>query len=219
MAKEKRRETTETERAESARILAIYRDRKKKALQRGETLTMGRVAELAGINPNLVSQYLNGHRPIGKTALLKLSGVLNFSPEEIRPAEVRNSYPIIDAASVDAWLKGEIEVGPSTEQRETTTAAGVRSFWMRVTGDEMLATTGQSFCEGMVILVDPDREWVSGSLVIAILPGVKQALFRKLATLPEGPFIYPLNSSYPATILPQGGKVVGRVIKAILDGL
>jgi len=52
---------------------------------------------------------------------------------------------------------------------ETTVDASENSFWLRVKGDSMTSPVGFTVPEGLIILVDPEKEAVSGKLVVAKL--------------------------------------------------
>lgn len=104
--------------------------------------------------------------------------------------------------------------GDSEEQFFTTHAHGPSSYALRVRGDSMLNPSGEdSFREGDVILVDPDREPRHRSLVIVRLPDENEATFKQL--LIDGPrrYIQALNPQWPnrVTELPTDATICGVV--------
>ncbi|NEL65537.1 MAG: helix-turn-helix transcriptional regulator, partial [Xanthomonas perforans] len=72
----KRRDLTPEEQAESARLKAIYEDRKAAAKARGQSLTQADVAERAGWSgQSAFSQYATGKIPLNLDAALTLARV------------------------------------------------------------------------------------------------------------------------------------------------
>ncbi|AJE21475.1 Prophage PSPPH03, transcriptional regulator, Cro/CI family [Azotobacter chroococcum NCIMB 8003] len=87
MNKTARRELTDEERAECARLKAVYEKRKAEAKDRGEKLTQADVGDACGwkSGQSAVNQYFNGKVPLNVEAILKLSEVLGFKPVEVSP--------------------------------------------------------------------------------------------------------------------------------------
>ena len=83
----KRRELTETELADAARLAAIFDARRKQAADSKRKLTQESVALSCGwAGQSAFGQYVRGYVPLNLDALLKLSRALNFSPEEVSPS-------------------------------------------------------------------------------------------------------------------------------------
>lgn len=92
------------------------------------------------------------------------------------------------------------------------------SFGLRVRGDSMVNPAGNpSYPPGCVIIVDPDREPQDGNRVIVQIPGVSEATF-KVYTVDAGRI---LLRSYapqiPAIQWKDGMRVLGVVVKTIID--
>ncbi len=102
-----RRPLTEEERAENLRLKAIFDARKAAARSVGRKLTQADVAEECGWNgQSAISQYTTGRIPLNLEALLKLSRVLKFRPEEVSPrlAQLVGSLPKPQAAAAEQAL-------------------------------------------------------------------------------------------------------------------
>lgn len=79
-----RRSLTPEEVAESARLKAIYEQRKSAAKAAGRSLTQADVAEACGWSgQSAFSQYATGKVPLNVEALLKLAKALNFDASEV----------------------------------------------------------------------------------------------------------------------------------------
>ncbi len=77
---EKKRPLTEEEKAECARLKQIY-EAKKKDLG----LTQDTLGDILDITQGAVGHYLNGRSRIGDLLLLRLSVIMQFDPEKVKP--------------------------------------------------------------------------------------------------------------------------------------
>lgn len=82
-----RRELTSEERAECARLKAIFEKRQKEARDQGARMTQETLGNSIGwrSGQSAVNQYLNGKVPLNLEALLKFAAELRFSPGEVSP--------------------------------------------------------------------------------------------------------------------------------------
>lgn len=167
---------------------------------------------------------------IGKTKsprnLLDLAKALNVSPEYLKDGveagnvsyvgikESKGQYPLVSWVSAGCWLeavepyrKDEIDVWP-----ETTVDASDNSFWLRVKGDSMTSPVGFTVPEGMIILVDPEREPVSGKLVVAKLENENEATFKQYMVDAGRCYLKALNPHHPPTIVNGNCKIIGVVV-------
>lgn len=158
--------------------------------------------------------------------LLDLAKALNVSPEYLKDGgesgnvsyigvkESKGQYPLVSWVSAGCWLeavepyrKDEIDVWP-----ETTVDAGDNSFWLRVKGDSMTSPVGFTVPEGMIILVDPEREPVSGKLVVAKLENENEATFKQYMIDAGRCYLKALNPHHPPTIVNGNCKIIGVVV-------
>jgi SOS-response transcriptional repressor LexA len=140
-------------------------------------------------------------------------GAPNVEPApDIRPGGI----PLISwvqagdfCEAVDNFVPGD-----SDERFYTTHAHGRSSYALRVRGDSMLNPAGEdSFREGDVILVDPDREPRHRSLVIVRLPDENEATFKQLLIDGSRRYLQALNPQWPNRVieLPQDATICGVV--------
>lgn len=88
------------------------------------------------------------------------------------------------------------------------------AFWLLVTGDSMMAPSGPSIAEGMLILVDPALEAVPGKLVIAQWADSEEAIFRKLIEEGGQRYLLPLNPTWPKALFTDACRIIGVVVQA-----
>lgn len=107
-----RRPLTPEEVAESARLKAIYEQRKSAAKAAGRSLTQADVAEACGWSgQSAFSQYATGKVPLNVEALLKLAKALSFDASEVSSrllstvASVQQDriQPSVKLGSIETW--------------------------------------------------------------------------------------------------------------------
>ncbi len=87
MSTARRRNLTAEEKAECARLKAVYELRKTESKADGRKLSQADVGHECGwqSGQSAVNQYLNGKVALNVDALLKLAAVLRFEPEDVSP--------------------------------------------------------------------------------------------------------------------------------------
>lgn len=195
-------------------------------------LTQKNIADYLQITPSSITQWELGiSAPSGKN-LINLGKVLDCDPEWILSGEnrdlsianvshvegqinYRNSFPVISFVQAGVWTEA-VEDHKVSEYYETTERTSGNCFWLRVKGDSMTAPFGLSFPEGTMILVDTEREYQSGSYVIAKLIDVNEATFKKLVIDAGVKLLKPLNPAYPTLPINGNCRIVGVVVDAKL---
>lgn len=221
----------ETKDIRRANLAALLKDH----LEKSPGSTRAEFAELCGLAPAQLSQLLgeNSFRNIGgnlarkiETALKLPVGWLDTLKSEASEMDSNVSYvgkskssrefPLISWVSAGCWLeaiepyrKDEIDTWP-----ETTVDASPGSFWLRVKGDSMTAPSGFTVPEGMIILVDPEKEHVSGNLVVAKLANDNEATFKQYMVDAGRRYLRALNPHHPPTIINGDCKIIGVVVDA-----
>lgn len=149
-------------------------------------LTLYELSEAVGgaINPTTISRMESKNQTITPEYLQILAGFFGVRVSDIiREAEggapadpaVINArrVPLLEWADIDAWLE------PQTRQRlrearETLIAlppVSDATFAVRQTGDSMQSDHGDSFSDGMTLLVEPDMPPRDRDYVVASVPG------------------------------------------------
>lgn len=228
---ENKKSLTTEQLQDASRLKALY-ESKKKALG----ITQYTIADDLGITQGAVGHYLNGRNALnvsiasGFAKLLQVS-ISEFSPslaEEaakfadttdhnvsyVGKSKPSREFPLISWVSAGCWLeaiepyrKDEIDSWP-----ETTVDASPDSFWLRVKGDSMTAPSGFTVPEGMIILVDPAKEYASGNLVVAKLTNDNEATFKQYMVDAGRRYLRALNPHHPPTIINDDCKIIGVVV-------
>lgn len=219
-------ETKDIRRANLAALLKTH-------LDKNPGSTRAEFAELCGLAPAQLSQLTGekNFRNIGGNLARKIEDSLGLQtgwldslrteiPENknnisyIGVRESKGIYPLISWVSAGSWLeavepyrKEEIDIWP-----ETTVDASEGSFWLRVKGDSMTSPVGFTVPEGMIILVDPQKEAVSGKLVVAKLENENEATFKQFMVDAGRKYLKALNPHHPPTIVNGNCKIIGVVV-------
>ncbi|GAB2931345.1 LexA family protein [Hafnia psychrotolerans] len=219
-------ETKDIRRANLAALLKTH-------LDKNPGSTRAEFAELCGLAPAQLSQLTGekNFRNIGGNLARKIEDSLGLQtgwldslrteiPENknnisyIGVRENKGNFPLISWVSAGSWLeavepyrKEEIEVWP-----ETTVDASEGSFWLRVKGDSMTSPVGFTVPEGVIILVDPGKEAVSGKLVVAKLENENEATFKQFMVDAGRKYLKALNPHHPPTIVNGNCKIIGVVV-------
>ncbi len=199
-------------------------------------ITQEGLAERLGKSQSGIAHWLSGNRKpsIDEIAeILKVVGIENVVLSSnglvdvvdgvsnveatYKPNVYRKSYPVLSCVQAGQWTEA-VELHPtiSDEWYETTERASDRSFWLRVKGDSMTAPHGLSFPEGTLLLVDTDKDYQSGSFVVAKLTDVNEATFKKLVIDAGTKFLKPLNPAYPTITINGNCNIIGVVVDAKL---
>ncbi len=168
-------------------------------LRKKLNMTQRELASRVGVSHVTISQWESGATsPKGKN-LIKLAEVLGVSAVGLAVGDVEHvktptfAYPILGKVSAGKFMEAHQEEWVETMESEK--GHDDESFWLIVDGHSMTAPqgTGITFPEGMHILVDPHKEPVNGSFVVAYCSERNEATFKKLSIEPEGSFLVPLN--------------------------
>ena len=92
--------------------------------------------------------------------------------------------------------------------------ASLRTFGLVVKGDSMTSPHAgeRSYPEGIVIFVDPEKEVVHGSRVIAMIEGSTEATFKSYTEDAGARYLKPINPQYPIREIGPGITICGVVI-------
>ncbi|MFV0575977.1 MAG: LexA family protein [Vibrio sp.] len=164
------------------------------------------LARRLGVTPKAVSKWLNSESMPRPGKMKELAKALNVSvtwlqfggtDENVAKLDIqpsyRNEYPILGKVSAGKFR--EAIQTYDLEYEPTTVKCSEDAYWLVVDGHSMTAPqgTGVSFLEGMLILVDPNRDYSNSNYVVAYCENKHMATFKKISIEPEGIFLVPLN--------------------------
>ncbi|MCL1076596.1 helix-turn-helix domain-containing protein [Parashewanella spongiae] len=103
--------------------------------------------------------------------------------------------------------------------RVTADLTDEKGFVLRVHGDGMEGSGSRNIPEGAIIIVQPQVEslFKSGDLVIAVLPGAEQAIFKQLIIEGQNRYLKSFNPQYPIITLDDKCKLVGLVKQSVVE--
>ncbi|MFK3793948.1 MULTISPECIES: LexA family protein [Pseudomonas] len=123
-------------------------------------------------------------------------------------------YPVSDWRTAgEVREDGQPSYVPERYELSDYQAQGA-AFWLMVVGDAMIAPSGMSISQGMLILVDPAIAAEPGKLVVVQCPGSAEALFRKLVQEGGQRYLAPLNPTYPKMLYSDECRIIGVVVQA-----
>ncbi|EOV9070991.1 LexA family protein [Morganella morganii] len=192
-------------------------------------VTQEQLAERLGITKGAVNHWLNLRREPSLSDIARIFSVLSIDDVSIHKDGTFSlgqqyysskglfSYPLLTKVQagrftleLSTYLKSD-----DFKYIETSIKAGDNAFWLEVEGNSMTAPVGAkpSFPEGILILIDPDREVKAGDFCIASLD--KNCFtFKRLISHGGDFFLEPLNPRYDLIPCRAGCEIVGKVIKA-----
>lgn len=168
-------------------------------------ITQKELAQKVGVSHVTISQWEKEDTAPKGSNLLKLADALKISASDLLDDGLNNvtkmdiqpghkgEYPLLGKVSAGAF-KDAVQ-SFDLEYLSTTVKCDPNSYWLIVDGHSMTAPQGSgvSFLEGMLILVDPERDYCNGNFVVAYCENKQMATFKKISIEPEGTFLVPLN--------------------------
>ncbi|CNI38354.1 helix-turn-helix domain-containing protein [Yersinia mollaretii] len=195
-------------------------------------LTQKDIAEYVGISASAVTQWESDATGLSSESLLKLSSLLECSPEwllsgkgELEPsiramASKSKVVPVISWVQAGAWTEALSAAGSRSEWVETTAKISNLAFALRVKGDSMTSSGSLSIPEGSIVIVDPEYgfiEDVNEKIVIAQTNGNHEATIKKFVIDGPNKYLMPLNPQFKPIEVDDTCKLIGVVKQIIID--
>lgn len=186
--------------------------------------------------PALVHQWLKGYSKFGDASARNVELRLGLPPGYFNQTKItkRNSVKVAPAKSIEPGpdIKGKVplisyvQAGNWSETIEFMPDDAIswlpcpvchsnKTFALRVRGESMYNPHKKpSFEEGDLIFVDPERQPINGSLVVARLENENEATFKKLIIDGDKKYLSALNPAWPEPIIHinSKAKICGVVI-------
>lgn len=224
---------TSWQKADAKRLSEIwYREKNARDISQKEFM------DITGMGQSAVSQMLNGDIRLPLERLLDFARYLQRRPDEISPTLAKKltgeHMTYRGAIDIDQVNNGSLPLLSSSEIGDLPSVLGLFPTWpgktipvrplnaspsafaVTVEGDQMASLRGDSFGEGMYIIVDPEQSDTvkPGDRVLAMIKHSKAVVFRELAEDSGNPVLKPLNTDYK--IIFDEFDVIGKVILGYL---
>jgi len=194
-------------------------------------LTQAELARNVGISQQSLQKIEDG-RTQNPRKLLNLSKALNCNPEWLQlgtTSEIRentstyrdnisyqsniNKRPVIrDTQGID-WSNVN-DFNSQEEWLEVSDKTSKEAFWLAVSGDSMMSTSGISICEGHLILVEPQQTAQNGDMVIVQIKDRNEIAFKKLVIDTGLIYLTSLNPNYRPVEMTNNFSFIGIVKEA-----
>ena len=205
-----------------------------KSQRKNLKLTQGDIAKKIGIARVSYTQWELGEtNPKGEN-LLKLAAALHCTadwlisgkghPDDIHDnveaaPRLKGLVPVINEVQAGHWT--EIKTGFDEEASEwipTLHSNSRYAFALRVVGDSMLNPhEKRSLSEGMIVVVDPEKQAKHRSIVVARLENSEKATVKELVIDGDMKYLRPFNPQFPIIPITEGTMIIGTVVSASLD--
>lgn len=205
-------------------------------LRKSKGLTLSDLEQAAGLADGNLSRIERGLQWMTEDTMRELARALRVNPSEffeesnliildeahdapsvdhIRPY---GQLPLISDVQAGEWTEAvdNFHPGDAEEWLYCPFKHGPNSFVLRVSGYSMYNPGGEkSYAPGEFIAVDPSREAVNKSMVIARVDHEDKTTFKQLLVDGEGSYmLQALNPSHSPRLLsmPEGSRIIGVVI-------
>ena len=195
-------------------------------------------ADAIDSSPGYVSQLIIGTGSFGEKAARKIERLLNLPTywmdvshddaidstftvikldSNVMPApDNRGDVPVISWVQAGNWCEAidNFETGDAERWIPCPVAHSKHTYALRVRGDSMVAqhVGSQTFPEGTLIYVDPERPIISGKKVIARLINSNEVTFKVYREEAGKKWLVPLNPIYDKIEIVEGIHICGVVI-------
>jgi SOS-response transcriptional repressor LexA len=160
--------------------------------------------------PNGTAPKRSNQQQVAKTLGLSVAELLSGGSNVGERLVVRAEVPLVSAVEAGNYTVinnyksvGRFETVPVTVEVKRHTYA------LRVHGDSMLSSTGDSFPEGSIVVIEPEMTARPGDYVI-VLNSANETTFKQLVKDGGDLYLKPLNSRYPIKAL-GGARIIGVV--------
>lgn len=184
------------------------------------TLTQAALARACGIKQPSINDWFSGRtkRITGKN-LLRAAEYLKVTPEWLATGKGRRErtsnveelhkvdfekVPLISWVQAGAWNEAidNFAPGDAEEWIPCPVCHSGRAFALRVRGISMYNPDGdESFRDGDIIFIDPLRQPIHGSLVVAKMVDDNEVTFKKLIFEGNKKYLYALNPDWKDRII------------------
>lgn len=202
-------------------------------------ISQSELARAIGVNRAAINYWIKGKtKEIEGTNLAKAADVLGVTPlwlmtgkgssapkktvDVFWPTNTTGGPQPIAMIPLISWVQaGEFCISPDLFQPGDAEAwipsfkkMGPHAYALRVVGDSMTAPSGavNSYPEGSIIFIDPERSFINGSPVVARIHEDEAATFKIYSTDAGKHYLRPLNPQYPTIEMTKDMHICGVVV-------
>lgn len=201
-------------------------------------MTQGVLAKSAGISQTTIADIERG-RNSGSTKIVDIARVLKVSVSWLNsgkgdmrtgaqshintePVEIKGMVPLISWVAAGKWcnVDNPYEVGDAEDWVVCPVKHSSKTYALRVKGDSMHNHGGnESFSDGDLIFVDPERGYSHRSYVVVHIDNENQATFKRLLIDGDRKMLEALNPSWPERIfeIKKDATICGVVIAKVVS--
>ncbi|MDO8415522.1 MAG: S24 family peptidase [Agitococcus sp.] len=188
-----------------------------------------------GASRGAVSQWRNDIAKPSGEKLLSLARVLQCTPDWLLTGKgevddihnnveaaprLKGLVPVINEVQAGAWtdIKTGFDESEIHDWIPTLQTNSRYAFALRVVGDSMVnSSEKRSLSEGMVVVVDPEKQARHRSVVVARLADSERATVKELVVDGDKSYLRPFNPQYPIIPITEGVVIIGTVVSASID--
>ncbi|WP_340532053.1 LexA family transcriptional regulator [Escherichia coli] len=226
----KKKPLTPEQLEDAKRLKSIFNAKKKELGLSQESL-----AYELGITQSAVHQLMSGINAINASYAAQLAKLLQVKVGDFSPSLAKSiaemalaieepltrvpayEYPLLSSVQAGNFTMNDFSYTEKDAIKwiSTTTKASDKSFWLEVRGHSMTAPQGgkPSFPEGMLILVDPEREIEDGDFCVARMNN-DEFTFKRFIRESGKAYLEPLNPRFDLIECNENCQFVGKVIKS-----
>lgn len=188
-----------------------------RAARKAKGLTLEKLALEAGTDASNLSRLERDQQGANKELLerilkilgISLTGTHSFDANVGEDIRVKGLIPVISWVQAGSWCEVSdiYAVGDAEQWLPCPVAHGPRTYAVRIRGESMYNPHERwSFRDGDIIFVDPDRDAMHRSFVVAKLTDTQEATFKQLIIEGEQKYLKALNPSWPEQIMRINGN-------------
>ena len=184
-----------------------------RAARKSKGWTLEKLAQEAGTDTGNLSRLERGLQQVNEHLMQKLLGLLDVSISVSAPGAgsnlsdgpaIRGLVPLISWVQAGSWCEVSdiYAVGDSEQWLPCPISHGPRTYAVRIRGESMNNPHERvSFQDGDIVFVDPDRDAIHRSFVVAKLTDTQEATFKQLIIEGSEKYLKALNPSWPEPII------------------
>jgi len=188
-----------------------------RAARKAKKWTLERLAHEAGTDTGNLSRLERDLQGANKDLLERILHVLGISltggilldSNVGETLNIKGQVPLISWVQAGCWseVSDIYAVGDAEQWLPCPVTHGPRTYALRVRGLSMYNPSERhSFNDGDIIFVDPDRDAIHKSLIVAKLTDTQEATFKQLLIEGDQRFLMALNPSWPNRIFNINGN-------------